>query len=320
MIRRRASALIAALVGLLLAAGCTSPLGVPLDLDDGRTPPPTVPVRTSRGCTNGAPARGPGTTTETIEVDGIVRTFLLTIPDVGTGDGARPLVLDFHGSGSNGTQQFLYSRLATKGQTRGYVTITPTANGPIWAIPPSPVDLHLVDAVLEWIGGRACIDLRRIYAAGLSNGASMTGGLGCHRRDVFAAIGMVAGPNIYPTCTDQRPMPLIAFHGTADHIVPYQAGLALGTYPVRGVEDVVREIALDRNLCQDGPIPTFLSPDVTRVLYRSCAMQGDVHLYAVIGGGHTWPGAAFDVPALGPVTRTVDASDLMLDFFDAHTR
>jgi polyhydroxybutyrate depolymerase len=40
-------------------------------------------------------------------------------------------------------------------------------------------------------------------------------------------------------------------------------------------------------------------------------------LYAVTGGGHTWPGS-FDVPMLGHTTQDINAADLILDFFSHH--
>ena len=310
---------LAVAVTVLLAAGCAvDPLGAPLLPGEPPVGPPGFPAHQSRGC--GDPATLPAdTSTQTLVVDAVERTFLLTMPDPGTGPGPHPLLFDFHGMGSNGTQQWFYSRLATKGQPRGYVTITPSAAGGAWVIPPSPADLTFVDAMRRWIGDRACIDLTRVYAAGLSNGSSMTAGLGCHRRDVFAAIGVVAGPNIYPACAEAEPMPYLAFHGTADTVVPYDAGLALGVYPVPGVDAVVDEIAADRNHCTVATVDE-IAVDVTRTRYLPCAARADTQLYTVIGGGHTWPGAVVDIPWLGPVTDSIDASELLLDFFDAHRR
>ena len=42
--------------------------------------------------------------------------------------------------------------------------------------------------------------------------------------------------------------------------------------------------------------------------------------YAIEGGGHTWPGSAVDVNALGATTREIDASDTIWTFFRAHAR
>jgi polyhydroxybutyrate depolymerase len=45
-----------------------------------------------------------------------------------------------------------------------------------------------------------------------------------------------------------------------------------------------------------------------------------VLLYAVIGGGHTWPGSPVEIASLGPTTHEIDASQLIWAFFAAHPR
>jgi polyhydroxybutyrate depolymerase len=49
--------------------------------------------------------------------------------------------------------------------------------------------------------------------------------------------------------------------------------------------------------------------------YEGCS--ADVVFYRIDGGGHSWPGASADVP-LGSTTRTIDANELIVDFFEAH--
>ncbi len=49
----------------------------------------------------------------------------------------------------------------------------------------------------------------------------------------------------------------------------------------------------------------------------------DVELYRVAGGGHTWPGSAFDAAigdVVGPVDLSVSANEVMWAFFQAHPR
>jgi polyhydroxybutyrate depolymerase len=42
-----------------------------------------------------------------------------------------------------------------------------------------------------------------------------------------------------------------------------------------------------------------------------------VTFYTIEGGGHTWPDGLVDLPAFGATTRTIDATDLILNFFNA---
>ena len=60
---------------------------------------------------------------------------------------------------------------------------------------------------------------------------------------------------------------------------------------------------------------------IEHVVYPDCPAGGTVELYRVVDGGHTWPGAFPINPArLGPTTSAIDATALMLAFFDAHPR
>jgi len=51
---------------------------------------------------------------------------------------------------------------------------------------------------------------------------------------------------------------------------------------------------------------------------RFCEEGAAVELYVVEGGGHTWPGAAIDVPVLGETTHEISATDLIWAFFENH--
>ena len=62
-----------------------------------------------------------------------------------------------------------------------------------------------------------------------------------------------------------------------------------------------------------------MTPHVRRDTYRNCGVGTAVVLYTVTDGGHTWPGAA-DVPDAGITTHEIDASDLILEFFETHPR
>ena len=74
------------------------------------------------------------------------------------------------------------------------------------------------------------IDRSRIYANGLSNGGGMSWVLSCGLSDRIAAVGLVAAAHLLPWswCNDSSPMPMIAFHGTADTAAPYDGGASWG--------------------------------------------------------------------------------------------
>ncbi len=66
-------------------------------------------------------------------------------------------------------------------------------------------------------------------------------------------------------------------------------------------------------------LPDNVSDATSVVLhdYPGCTLQGEVKLYQVVGGGHTWPDGWQYVSSLliGRTTRDISANALMWDFF-----
>ena len=79
-------------------------------------------------------------------------------------------------------------------------------------------DVRFISELIDTLKAAYNIDPARVYANGLSNGGGMAFVLSCTLSDRIAAVGMVASAQFLPWnwCTDQRPVPMIAFHGTAD--------------------------------------------------------------------------------------------------------
>lgn len=202
------------------------------------------PAAAASGC--GGAARAAGNSTRTITSGGRTREFVLTVPAGYDPDVRHPLVFDFHGLGSDGPKEVVYSELATTAAASGSLAITPSALRGTWAAPPLPRDLTFVDDLTVWAKAHLCVDADRVFAGGISNGSLLAGGLGCERPHRFAALALVAGPSLPRPCPDEDPLPMIAFAGTADPIVPYEGGEALG-FPVPPVEDASAAVATERN-------------------------------------------------------------------------
>ena len=186
-------------------------------------------------------------------------------------------------------------------------------------------DVGFISDVIDTLGAAYNIDPTRIYANGLSMGGAMAFVLSCTLSDRIAAVGVVAGAQSRPFdwCTKHRPVPMIAFHGTADTIVPYRGGpLGDPFSPVKPMYPPVPEWTAcwaRRNLCEGEPVVSVIASDVTRIEYVRCAEEAHVVLYTIEGGGHTWPGGK-PLPEwrVGPTSNSVDASRLMWEFFREH--
>jgi polyhydroxybutyrate depolymerase len=174
-------------------------------------------------------------------------------------------------------------------------------------------DLMFFRDLISYLEGQWSIDPKRIYVTGMSNGAQMMNHLGCELSDIIAAIGPVSGgyPSLH-SCNPVRPMPVVAFHGTADNLIPYE-GQGQILLPAR-------ERAAgwaSHNGCDHTPMVTFQKGQVTGETWGNCRDGADVILYTIVGGGHSWPGSDM-LPQLGITTKDINATDVIWDFFAAH--
>ena len=232
-------------------------------------------------------------------------------------------MFDFHGSGSNAVQQSAYSQLPAEGAAAGYLVVTPDARAGTWdlAAPGTPTDdQRLIAAIESDLGRRYCVARSRIYASGISLGSEFATIVACDRSNHIAAIGLVAAEYLLRPC--RGPVPVLAFHGTADPIVPYASGATGRSVPgvpvVGAVQNLQAWARLDR--CRPAPVITMPAPGIVTRTWAGCSAGSSVILHTVTGGGHTWPGSPVVLSAavFGPTAESVSASRLMLSFFGAH--
>jgi len=239
-----------------------------------------------------------------------------------------PLILNFHGGGANDVFHATYSQLEEKGPARGFVVITPNAGDPpFWgklelsSFEASDANFAFTRALIDNAEASLCIDTHRVYATGWSEGAGMSAYLVCKLNRQFAAIAPVSGVNDAEPCPHGKPMSVIAFHGTADPNVAYGGGPgALKGRPDSDFPSVetAEEAWARRAGCRTKPARQSIGTEVQRIAYRGCDGANAVVLYAVTGGGHTWPGSNIDLPMNGHTTQDINAADLMLEFFSHH--
>lgn len=112
---------------------------------------------------------------------------------------------------------------------------------------------------------------------------------------------------------------MIAIHGTADPIVPYNGGkVAIAPEPFPSVPNWAANWAR-RNRCGPNAVESVAAADVSRLEYTNCASDASVLLYTVQGGGHQWPGGKPIAEwIVGPYSSSVEATKLIWAFFRAH--
>ena len=238
------------------------------------------------------------------------------------------VVLNFHGYGSNAKQQALYTDMDRAAYYMKMVAVHPQgAPGPLgtrgWnadrccgsAVTLKVDDVGYVAALLTELAKKICIDPKKIYATGISNGAFFAYRLACELSDRIAAVAPVAGVMYGKKCKPTRPVPVLHFHGDRDLYVSY-AGNKLLDWP--GAQATALQM-VKHNVCDPTPKQVLKQGEVTCEAWQGCKDKAEVRLCTVTKGGHTWPGALdIPVPWLGHKTKDISATDAMLDFFTAH--
>ena len=263
-----------------------------------------------------------------ITSSGVEREHILYVPR--SYDAARPapLVISMHGAGLWPAAHMEMSQWNRTADKHGFIVVYPSGfrrTGPrIWRMG-GDADVQYIADLIDALRASHNIDRTRIYANGLSNGGGMSFVLSCTMSDRIAAVGLVASAQLLPWnwCRDPRPVPMIAFHGTADGFAPYEGGRTI-VLPPHSREAFPRiemwaENWARRNRCQPQPLHASIAADVVRRWYVGCANDADVQLYTIKDGGHTWPGGG-KMPEwfVGPTSHSVSATDEMWAFFRDH--
>ncbi|MDG1402875.1 T9SS type A sorting domain-containing protein [Polaribacter sp.] len=260
--------------------------------------------------------------------DGIQRDYILYIPAIYDGNTDVPLVLNFHGFGSNANEQMHYGDFRDIADTEGFLLVHPEgtlSNGDqFWNVgfPGSTStstidDVGFTEALIDKLSTLYAIDLDRVYATGMSNGGFMSFLLACQLSEKIAAVASVTGSMTQDTfndCNAQHPTPVLQIHGTSDSVVPYDGDI---TWTLSIVD--VFSFWMNYNNCDTNPIITTF-PDI----YTLDGSTVDHFVYSggdngvttehlkVIGGGHTWPGSAFNFPG---TNYDINASMKIWQFF-----
>jgi polyhydroxybutyrate depolymerase len=267
--------------------------------------------------------------------DGVERAYEMVIPDSYDGRTPYPLVLGLHAL----TMSYRFVPDMTgfndTGDAYDFIGVAPSGrlNGttPFWNAAPAPdnYDVAFISELLDTLEASLCIDTAQVFSTGMSNGAQMSTLLACRLSTRITAIAAIAGVEFLAPC-DGSPEPIIAFHGTADPILPYTGGglnatniasseyyhgnLPPGLPAPLGVDESMRRWA-EHNGCDATFVEQPVSDEVRLRTWPRCAAATE--LYIVDGGGHAWPGKP--VPAFeaqfGHGTTDIDASALMFAFF-----
>ena len=276
-----------------------------------------------------------------LAVHGVERTYRLHVPPGLPRDGTAALVLAFHGGGGDGARMEHLTGFSALADRAGFAVAYPDGIARHWndgrdssaseAHRRLVDDLGFIAALIDTLVAELKGDPRRVFATGISNGAIFSHYLAAHLAGRVAAIATVAGSIAQPFAQEfapSAPVSVFMIQGTRDPLVPYSGGgVARGRHgSVIGTEASARLWARRDGVTAEpevGELPDIDPADGCRVhwqRWRGGTGGTEVWLYALEGGGHTWPGGSQYLPRLvvGRVCRDLDATFAIWDFFSRH--
>jgi polyhydroxybutyrate depolymerase len=240
--------------------------------------------------------------------NGITRTYSVYLPAAYTGANAVPVVFNLHGYTSNAQQQSLYGNFTAIADTANFIVVHPngtiqpgTSNTQFWNVgffASTVDDVDFLETLLDELIATYNINETRVYSTGMSNGGYMSYLLAC-QSSRFAAIASVTGSMTTTTlngCSPTKPTPVMEIHGTADGTVPYN-----GTAGSSSIADVLNYWTTFNN-CPATPtisqVPDLVLSDMASAehwVYAAGTNGVTMEHFKVVSGGHTWPGAPFNI-------------------------
>jgi poly(3-hydroxybutyrate) depolymerase len=188
-----------------------------------------IAAEPSTGCRTGGELGALVRERRSLTVGGDARTYLIDAPATAT-DQPLPIVLVFHGYQANGAQIRDGAGFAALATRERFIAIHPDGHegvrllgsvGRGWDLGPKDShDLEFVRTMLDTVERERCVDRRRIFATGMSNGGFIANLLGCRLADRLAAVAPVAGAMPLTGCTPSGPVAVMITFGRADDIVP----------------------------------------------------------------------------------------------------
>jgi len=265
----------------------------------GGAPPVTCP----------STALQPGDSMQTVQVGGVSRSYVLHVPSTYDGSKPVPLIVDFHGMATSGAQYRLMSPYPDETDAEGVVMAFPSGlvgpRGASWNVGPCCVanvdDVAFARDAVTQIRMMACIDPKRVYAAGFATGGGMAQYLACHAADVFAAVASSAFDLLEENvgdCQPFRPITVISFRGTADTLVPYDGGPS-AVVPTMPVTFLGAQATFDKWAEIDHCTGAPSAPDSNGCsIHSSCQGGVEVVLCTEQGGGTAVGDASVAWPVL----------------------
>ena len=242
-----------------------------------------------------------GLSTQSVDVDGVTREYLLYVPEAYDGSTSVPVMMNFHGGGMNAQAQMFLADMRPLADAENFILIYPEGTlldtgDPHW----NPLvssennksdadDFGFIAAMLDRLEGEYAIDSQRVYATGYSNGAGFAYGLACYLSDRITAVAPISGSmyeEMVRDCPATHPTAIMIMNGTQDFERPYEG------FPGYFVTvDQAVSFWADYNQISNPPTESAVSQNglnIEHALYEGGTNGASVSHFKVNNGGHDW--------------------------------
>ncbi|MDB5121637.1 MAG: phospholipase [Sphingobacteriales bacterium] len=271
----------------------------------------------------------------TITIDGRERTFLLNLPPNYYESSGFSLVIAMHGGGGSANQFESTSKLTEKANKAQFIVVYPNgikgagllglqtwnAGGCCgYAMQRQIDDVNFIKQLINKLIISYEINAKKVYATGHSNGGIMAYRLACEIPDKIAAIAT----NSCSMMTKQpdnsaRPVAILHMHSALDTRVPYKGGKGTGISHAYSppIDSVLNSWSLKNNC--PAPHKTTVDNKLFKLTkWSNCKNNTTIQYYLTYDGGHAWPGGLKGGPKGDTPSKSINANDLLWDFFQQY--
>jgi polyhydroxybutyrate depolymerase len=273
---------------------------------------------------------------QTLQHDGVDRHYLIRTPaESALRVGSVPLVLVLHGGGGNAENAERMTGFTAKAQREGFIVVYPEGSSRFrqklltwnaghccgYAMERKVDDVGFIRSLIQQLIKQYPINPARVYVTGMSNGGMMTHRLGRELAGQVAAIAPVVATVFGDESKAGQPVSALMFNGMRDESVPYLGGPPGGRFN-DAWDGTPAKPALDQgvywagvNGCAKKPVRQDRRDHVH---WRYACPDGRaVELYLLKDSGHAWPGGQKGSRRGDAPGTSVNATDLIWDFFAA---
>lgn len=258
---------------------------------------------------------------------GLLRSFLVHVPESYSGRDDVPLLLDLHGFSSNAADERQWSGQLRESDRRGFIAVWPDGVALSWNAYGCCFlgnallvdDVAFLRSVVGEMKRRANIDDSRVYVTGISNGGGMAQRMACEAADVVTAVVSISFPLNTDQCRPARPISVTAIAATDDGTINYFGNPPPWPLPANllgvplGIQGARESLAAWKRLdgCSDELTRIQLKADVRVEEYRDCRAGTRAGLVTIVGGTHVLYSGYVGLGYSGAYVAPIDVAEYM---------